>query len=39
MTVNGQQASIPATSSPVGYSIGAGGKMRELPEGERPTCT
>jgi hypothetical protein len=39
MTVNGQQASIPATSSPVGYSIGAGGELRELPEGERPTCT
>ncbi len=39
MTVNGQQASIPATSSPVGYAIGAGGKMRELSEGERPTCT
>jgi Helix-turn-helix domain/RodZ C-terminal domain len=39
MTVNGQQASIPATSSPVGYAIGAGGRMRELSEGERPTCT
>jgi hypothetical protein len=39
MTVNGQQASIPATSSPIGYSIGAGGGTRELPEGERPTCT
>jgi helix-turn-helix protein len=39
MTVNGQQARIPATSSPVGYSIGAGGELRELPEGERPTCT
>jgi cytoskeleton protein RodZ len=39
MTVNGQQASIPATSSPIGYSIGAGSAMRELPEGERPTCT
>ena len=39
MTVNGQQASIPASSSPVGYTIGAGGAVRELPEGERPTCT
>ena len=39
MTVNGQQASIPTTSSPVGYSIGAGGELRELSEGERPTCT
>jgi Helix-turn-helix domain len=39
MTVNGQQASIPATPSPVGYAIGAGGRMRELSEGERPSCT
>jgi Helix-turn-helix domain/RodZ C-terminal domain len=39
MTVNGQQASIPPTSSPVGYSIGAGGAIHELSEGERPTCT
>lgn len=39
MTVNGQQASIPRTSSPIGYAIGAGGELRELPEGERPTCT
>lgn len=39
MTVNGQKASIPPTSSPVGYSIGADGAMRELSEGERPTCT
>jgi cytoskeleton protein RodZ len=39
MTVNGQQASIPATPSPIGYAIGAGGALRELPEGERPTCT
>jgi cytoskeleton protein RodZ len=38
MTVDGQQASIPATSSPVGYSIG-GGELRQLSEGERPTCT
>ncbi len=39
MMVNGQQASIPATSSPIGYTIDAGGGLRELPEGERPTCT
>jgi cytoskeleton protein RodZ len=39
MTVNGQQASIPETPSPVGYSIGSGGELRELSEGERPTCT
>ncbi len=39
MTVNGRQASIPATPSPVGYSIGASGAMRQLSAGERPTCT
>jgi hypothetical protein len=39
MTVNGQQASIPATSSPIGYSIGAASAMQELSDGERPTCT
>jgi helix-turn-helix protein/uncharacterized protein DUF4115 len=39
MTVNGQQASIPATPSPIGYAIGSGGALRELAEGERPTCT
>jgi cytoskeleton protein RodZ len=39
MTVNGQQASIPATSSPIGYTIDDGGELRELSEGERPTCT
>jgi cytoskeleton protein RodZ len=39
MTVNGQQARIPATPSPIGYAIDGGGEMRELPEGERPTCT
>jgi hypothetical protein len=38
MTVDGQQASIPETSSPVGFSIG-GGAPRRLAEGERPTCT
>jgi cytoskeleton protein RodZ len=39
MTVNGQQASIPETPSPVGYTIGSGGELRELSDGERPTCT
>ncbi len=38
MTLDGEQASIPATPNPVGYSI-EGGTMRPLPEGERPTCT
>ncbi len=39
MTVNGEQASIPETPSPVGYTIGGGGELRELSDGERPTCT
>jgi Helix-turn-helix domain len=39
MTVDGQQASIPQTPNPIGYSIGAGGALRELSESERPTCT
>jgi helix-turn-helix protein/uncharacterized protein DUF4115 len=39
MTVNGQQAEIPESSSPVGYSIDSAGRLREIPEGERPSCT
>ncbi len=39
MTVNGQQAEIPESPSPLGYSIGSDGTLRELPEGERPSCT
>jgi cytoskeleton protein RodZ len=39
MTVDGQQANIPETASPIGFTIGRDGTMRELSEGERPTCT
>jgi Helix-turn-helix domain len=39
MTVDGQQANIPATPSPIGFAIGPDGRLRELAEGERPTCT
>lgn len=39
MTVDGQQASIPQTPNPIGYSIGEDGALRELSESERPTCT
>jgi cytoskeleton protein RodZ len=38
MTVDGSEAEIPPTSSPVGYSIGAGGSLVQLSEAERPTC-
>jgi cytoskeleton protein RodZ len=39
MTVEGQAASIPQTPDPIGFSIDGDGGTRELPEGERPTCT
>ena len=39
MTVDGKQANTPEPSSPIGFAIDSGGLVRELPEGERPTCT
>ncbi|HET7508667.1 MAG TPA: helix-turn-helix domain-containing protein [Solirubrobacterales bacterium] len=39
MTVDGKQANTPEPSSPIGFAIGSGGSVRELPEGKRPTCT
>lgn len=39
MTVNGREASIPSTPSPIGYTIGTRGTLRQLSDGERPTCT
>lgn len=39
MEIDGQQASIPETSSPIGYSIDESGELTPLPELERPTCT
>jgi len=39
MTLNGKPAEIPETSSPIGFEIDPDGELRELPEGERPTCT
>jgi len=38
MLVDGQEAEIPATSSPIGYSIDAAGQLTRLAEAERPTC-
>lgn len=38
MFVNGEQADIPASSSPVGYEIDSGGELTALEEGERPDC-
>jgi len=39
MWIDGQQANIPETSSPVGYEIGESGELLPLSEAERPTCT
>jgi cytoskeleton protein RodZ len=38
MFVDGKQAHIPASSSPVGYRVDSGGKLVSLKEGERPSC-
>lgn len=38
MTVDGRQAKLPEPASPIGFTVDADGKVRELPEGERPTC-
>lgn len=39
MTVDGKQARLPEPPSPIGFEVGTRGAVRELPEGERPTCT
>ncbi len=39
MRIDGREAEIPATSSPIGFSIGPSGALTELQEAERPTCT
>jgi cytoskeletal protein RodZ len=38
MLIDGKQAEIPTTSSPVGYAIDSAGKLTKLEEAERPTC-
>ena len=38
MTIDGRQADIPTTASPIGYSVGPEGELTELAEAERPTC-
>jgi len=38
MLIDGREAEIPATSSPVGYAIDSTGKLTRLEEAERPTC-
>jgi cytoskeleton protein RodZ len=39
MLIDGEEAEIPATSSPIGYAIDSSGELTELSETERPTCT
>jgi cytoskeleton protein RodZ len=38
MLIDGREAEIPATSSPIGYAIDAAGKLTRLEEAERPSC-
>lgn len=38
MFVDGKRASVPASSSPVGYQVDSGGELIALEEGERPSC-
>jgi cytoskeleton protein RodZ len=38
MFVDGRQADVPASPSPVGYRVDSGGKLVSLEEGERPSC-
>jgi hypothetical protein len=38
MLIDGKEAEIPATSSPIGYSIDSSGTLTQLNEAERPTC-
>jgi len=39
MWIDGQEANIPETSSPVGYEVDESGELIPLSEAERPTCT
>jgi cytoskeleton protein RodZ len=38
MLIDGRDAKVPASSSPVGYRIGSHGQLTALEEGERPEC-
>jgi cytoskeleton protein RodZ len=38
MFVDGKQAAVQESSSPVGYRVDSGGKLIALEEGERPSC-
>ncbi len=36
--IDGKRAQTPSTPSPIGFTVTAKGKVREIPEGERPSC-
>ena len=36
--VDGKRAQTPSTPSPMGFTVDRHGKLREIPEGERPSC-
>lgn len=38
MLIDGREAQIPTTSSPIGYSIDSSGSLTKLSEAERPSC-
>jgi hypothetical protein len=38
MEINGSPAHLPASSSPIGFSVDEDGRLTELQEGERPEC-
>jgi cytoskeleton protein RodZ len=38
MQVNGKDAEVAETGSPVGYEIDSGGRVRPIPDGEQPSC-
>jgi cytoskeleton protein RodZ len=38
LELDGSPAKTPESSSPIGFSIDADGKLSEIPEGERPEC-
>jgi hypothetical protein len=38
MLIDGKEAEIPTTSSPIGYAIDSSGALTQLSETERPTC-
>jgi transcriptional regulator with XRE-family HTH domain len=38
MAVGGRPVDVPPTASPIGFAIDRNGELRQLSEGERPTC-